>query len=457
VQARSLAFASSDHPSAQVLTLFAGGKAIYPIDLETALRLADATNPQLHLVRERIQQALAQQQQARALWLPAVRGGVTYSQHTGPLQDTVGKIINTNRNSLEAGSGAFAFGSGPPMLPGVAFDFQVADALFQPLAARRAVEAKQAASAAASNDLLFEVGRHFVELQRNYADVGIAQECLDNTEQLAQITDAFAKSGTGLLSDADRVRAELEIRRNESLRSQESVVVSSARLARPLRLDQNLLLHPLDHQLVPLELVSLDTPLVELITQAGSHRPEMAEVGSLIGEAQARRTRERMAPFVPTVSIGTSYGGFGGSGGGNPYAFSDRTDFQAIAYWQLRNLGLGDQAALRDRQSQVRQMNLRRETLIDLIAQEVTEAHAQVHFRRKQIENARRGVVVALESFKRNLDRIRGGQGLPIEVLQSIQALAQARREYARRVADFDVAQFALQRAVGAMHCVEPR
>lgn len=440
-------------PQIELVPIEAGadGKQVFPIDLVTALRLADATNPQLNIVRERVAQALAQQQAAKALWLPALRGGVTYSQHTGPLQDTVGRIINTDRNSLQAGAGAFAFGSGPPMLPGLAFDFQVADALFQPLAARRAVQARQAASEAASNDLLFDVGRFFIELERSYAEFGIASEALANTEQLGKLTDAYAKSGSGLLSDADRVRAEVELRKNDVLRHQEGVYVNSARLARPLRLDQGLLLRPLEGRLVPLEFVSPHASLDDQLAVARANRPELAEIANRIGESQARHDRERLAPLVPSVSIGMSYGGFGGSGGGNPYAFSDRTDFQAVAYWQLRNLGFGDQAARRDRQSQLRQDCLRREAIQDAIAQEVTEAHAQVRFRAKQIDNSRRGVIVALESLERNLERIRGAQGLPIEALQSIQALAQARREYARAVSEFNVAQFALQRATGAL------
>lgn len=433
----------------------ANGKTVHPIDLVSALRLADATNPQIAFVRERVQQALAQQQAARTLWLPAIRGGVTFSNHSGPLQDTAGKIIETNRNSLEAGSGAFAFGSGPPMLPGVAFDFQLSDALFQPLAARRAVQSRSAATQAALNDVLFEVARSFVEMERSYADVAIAIETVANTRELSRITDAYFKSGTGLESDADRVRAELDLRLNDLLRSQELVHVTSARLARPLRLNQNLLLRPVDGYLVPLELMARETPLPDLLSAASASRPELAEINGMIGESNARAQRERFAPLLPTISIGTSYGGFGGSGGGNPYAFSDRTDVQAIAYWQLRNLGLGDQAARRDRESQLRQAYLRRQVIADLIAQEVTESLAQLQFRARQIDNAKSGVEVAIASFQRNLERIRGAQGLPIEALQSVQALMQARREYARAVSDFNIAQFALQRATGNLVAIK--
>ena len=53
---------------------------------------------------------------------------------------------------------------------------------------------------------------------------------------------------------------------------------------------------------------------------------------------------------------------------------------------------------------------------------------------------AAQGVDAALASQTQNLDRIEQAKGLPIEVLQSIQALAQARRDYLRTVIDYDTA-----------------
>jgi outer membrane protein TolC len=55
----------------------------------------------------------------------------------------------------------------------------------------------------------------------------------------------------------------------------------------------------------------------------------------------------------------------------------------------------------------------------------------------------------ATHSFERNGLRVRDLEGLPIETLQSIQALDQARREYLRALVDYNAAQFRLQRALG--------
>jgi outer membrane protein TolC len=99
--------------------------------------------------------------------------------------------------------------------------------------------------------------------------------------------------------------------------------------------------------------------------------------------------------------------------------------------------------------SRVDQARLRQVALLDQIAREVVEAQAQVELRRKQIDTAREGVKVAGGSYAKNLDRIQNGQGLPLEALQSMQALGQAQRDYLRAVTDYNLAQFSLVRAIG--------
>ncbi len=97
----------------------------------------------------------------------------------------------------------------------------------------------------------------------------------------------------------------------------------------------------------------------------------------------------------------------------------------------------------------MRQAQFQRMTVLDRVAREVVEAHAQVESRRRQIDLARRGLDAALASHRLNWQRIEAGKGLPIEVLQSVQALAQARREYLRAITQYNAAQFSLQRAIG--------
>jgi outer membrane protein TolC len=152
---------------------------------------------------------------------------------------------------------------------------------------------------------------------------------------------------------------------------------------------------------------------------------------------------------VPSVLLGLSYGGNGGGLGSDIENFGDRMDFDAVAFWEVRNLGFGEQAAREQARSQIAQVRWQQVQLMDQVASEVAQAHAQVRARREQIDLAQQGIVAASDSYRRNTERIRNAQGLPIETLQSILALNSARRQYVRAVADYNRAQFALQRAIG--------
>ena len=88
----------------------------------------------------------------------------------------------------------------------------------------------------------------------------------------------------------------------------------------------------------------------------------------------------------------------------------------------------------------IRQLQIQ---LMDRVAREIVEAHAQSESLCGQIAVARSGIRLA-KSYRRNKERIRGGQGLPIEMLQALQALDQSRREYLRAVRDYNEWQFRL-------------
>jgi outer membrane protein TolC len=423
--------------------------ASYPIDLPTALRLADADNLQVALAREQIRQAYAEQRQAESLWLPSLRGGVHWNKHEGPLLSSSGNLVDVSRASLYAGAGGQAVGGGSPAIPGLFANFHFADALFQPLAARQRIGARRNAAAATRNDVLLSVALAYLELLRAVQDAAIVRDVHEKVRELSSITDAYVRTGQGLQSDADRMRVELALRENDIRRSEEAVASASARLAQLLRLEPCLRLEPVDCAVVPFCLIPQDIDCCVLVSEALGRRPEILQNRYLMGEALQRLRRESYAPFVPNLVMGASYGTFGGGRGDNLTGFDDRFDFDATAYWELRNLGSGEAAFRETARSRLRQAEIQQLATLDLIAREVSEAYAQVQLRGRQIETARLAVQSAIDSYQHNLVRIRQGQGLPIEVLQSTQALLQARREYLRALIDYNAAQFTLQRALG--------
>ena len=421
----------------------------YAIDLGSALQLAAGQNPNVAFARERINEAYAQHARAEALWLPSIRAGANWNKHEGRIQDVAGTVFNTSRGSYFTGLGANAVGAGSPTVPGIFASFQLTDAIHQPKITEHAAASRQYSATVAEQDVMLQTALAYLELLRANQELAIARDIEQLATKLSELTKAYADTGQGLVADHDRARAELAVRRNDAVRAEEGVQVASARLAQLLHLDPSIELLPTETTVVSLSLSDASGSMQELVAAGLSHRAEICEQRQLVAEACERLKREKHAPLLPSVLLGVSYGGFGGGLGNNFRQIGDRLDADAIAYWEVRNLGLGEKAARDEANSRVNQARWREIATLDRIAREVVESHAQVTARKRQLTVAEEGIQAATSSFERNSERIRNAQGLPLEALQSLQALAQARRDYLRVITDFNAAQFTLQRALG--------
>jgi outer membrane protein TolC len=423
--------------------------SLEPISFPRALTLVSAQNPQIAFANEQIREAFAQLRGAKVLWLPSIQAGVNYQNHDGPFQNSDGTLTMATRSALEAGLGMYAVGGGAPAIPGLSAKFAMADAVFQPRIAAQQAAARERAAAATTDDLLLLVAVAYVDLLRAYQQQAIAVDTLDHAARLAQMTAEFARTGQGAQADADRAQTELALRNNAVAQAEVQIVVAMARLVELLNLPAGCTLAPEEPALVPIAMVSREATAAQLVADGLLHRPELAESGHLVAEAMGRLDRERYAPLLPNVLVDVSQGGFGGGPGTAIGDLTGRFDFDATVYWQLRNFGLGEVAAREGARSRLEQARLLQVRLVNQVSREIAEAHAQSQSLRGQITVAEGGIRVAGDSYRRNLERIRGGQGLPLELLQSLQSLDQSRREYLRAVGDYDEWEFRLYRALG--------
>lgn len=410
----------------------------YPIDLPTALRLANASNLEVAVVRERVNASYARVEGAEALWLPNLTTGTQYLLHEGTIQRAAGDILDVRRSSLLVGGG-----------PTLAVD--VADAVFEPLIARQLLCADVFAAEAATHNTLLRVAEGYLDLLSAHGHQAIAEETFKNANELVRLTDEFVKQEVGLKSDAARALTERGIREQQLQAAQEKIILASAVLSQLLRLDAQVQLTPVESQVVPLEVVDADVPLPELVAQGLQSRPELAEQLHLVQASVERLHQAQYGPLIPSVLLGYQGGGFGGGTGSHFGTFQDRNDLTAAAVWELRNFGFGDHALRKVRESQYREANLRWMQTADRVAIEVVAAHRLVQTRRQQMSISGRTVNSAKRSFDLNMARIRGGAGLPIEVLQSLQALDRARQDYLSAVIAFSKSQFRLLNAIGSV------
>jgi len=427
-----------------------GGRRSLPLDLPTALGMTQGQNPRVAFAQAQIAQSLAIHDAARALWLPSIRAGGNYNKHEGRIQQVEGDNIQVSRGAAFGGFGANAVGAGSPGIPGVYAYFQTTDVIFQRRITGYALEAREFQATAVTNDQLLETALAYLALLEAAQRKAIAAETLGHGQQLAKLTAEFARTGAGNLADADRAVAALALLKNETARADEAALVASARVAQQLSSDPSVVVVPQEANIVPIDLVPIETlPMGDLVATGLSNRPELSASRSLVCEAVNRLRREENAPWLPSILLGVSYGGFGAGTGGQITNGGPRLDFDGVAWWELRNLGFGEHAARENARAQIQQARMQEVQTMDLVAREIVEAYSQVQARKRLIASAQEGITAAQQSYDRNVERIRNVQGLPIEVLQSIQALDTARREYLRAVVDYNTAQFRLHRSLG--------
>lgn len=423
--------------------------AAYTLNLGDVIAQADLRNPNVMLARERITEAYALVDRAEVLWVPSIRSGFNFNHHDGNVQSVAGEIQRVSKSSWYGGLGSFGVGSNSPVIPGIVAQFHLTDAIFQPRIARHQASSREFSAAAIRNDTLRATSVAYLELVRAEHALMISMEAYHNTQKLVDVTEQFAKTGQGLQSDHERMLAELAIRRAEVISREEMAHVASARLAQLLHADPSVPILSGEPAILPLPLMDHSLPAKSYVVTGLSRRPELAEQQHLVCEAVERLNREKFAPLIPSVIMGLSYGGMGGGTGSSFASSSGRLDMDAVAYWEVRNLGFGEQAARNAMSSGIRQARQRQLTMLDMVAREVVETHTQVVERERRINVAKEGVTAAETSYRLNLQRIENIQGLPIESLQAVQALANARQTYLNAVVDYNIAQIEFVRATG--------
>ncbi len=344
--------------------------------------------------------------------------------------------------------GAGVFGAGAPMVPGLLAQFHLTDAYFQPLAARQATGARSHAAAAVKQNTLLQVSLAHLELQRAAQELAIVRFTEQQAAELAKLTADFAKAGQGAQADADRTAAEHAQRELDVCRAEELYQVNGARLAQLLRLDPTLQLVPAEPQVVPLEMVPQQTSVRELTVIGLSQRPELAEQRHLVCEAVAVYDASKMAPLIPSVMLCASYGGLGSGVDSNYAALQDRFDFDAVAYGNCETLAKANKPRVVKRMPCSDSNNcVRSMRLIKSLAKSSKPMPKSKHV--QGVESCRYWLAGSGIVAKTQLERVRAGQALPLEALQSIVALNQAQRSYLRSIIEYNQAQLTLQRALG--------
>ena len=233
---------------------------------------------------------------------------------------------------------------------------------------------------------------------------------------IARLTADFSKTGLGRAADANRAATQLARREADIQAAEAEILVASANLCRLLNLDPSIRLHPTDAVVVPQPLVPDPMPVSELIALGMLNRPELAAQRAAIEAALLSLDGAKILPFSPTTLVGFSGGAFGG--GSNLVrpifgGLGGRTDLDAIVYWTIQNLGVGNIALIRMADAQLKVAQFQQVEILNRVRADVAEAYARSHARYAQIGVYEEAVRSGYLAYHQDLERIRAMAARP--------------------------------------------
>ena len=426
----------------------------FPINLATALRLSDARPLIVAAAQARVWVAEAELTRAKVLWVPTLNVAFDYIRHDGGGPDF-------NKGIMTAPSVNFFYGGA-----GVGGFLALADAIYEPLAARQVLNARQWDIQTAKNDALMQTAETYF-LVHQYR--GLYAGALYAVSRARDVLGRIAGMSRDLVPPSRSTgRATcLPTSSSRRLRRGSSGGCRAPRLTRVLRLDPRAVVEPLEHDHLQITLIDPALELDVLMPIALTNRPELASRRALIQAAEAGIRREKARPLLPIVIL-TGFqspggmliqGGFFGLGPNSSLnQWSGRDDVSIQLVWQLESLGIGNLARIKAQRGQQSRAVIDLRTTQDMVAEEVNQAHANLQSAAARVVQADRSLrtgIIALNGSTEGLEQTsRFGNVLepitrPQEAIYALQLLMKDFTEYYTTVAEYNRAQFELFHALG--------
>ncbi len=423
-----------------------------PINLATALRLADARPLVIEAARAAIETEYGLYEQARVLWLPSIYLGMDYQRHDAAQQDALnGLPILGTRNQFLVGGGAQAV-------------FALTDAIYAPLAERQLLRARNLEVQTAKNDALLSVATAYFDVQQARGILAGTRDSVVRARELARRVNALGR-GLAPQIEVERVNTLLANLEEQAATSYQDWQTSSATLTRLLRLNPAAVAVPLEPPHLQVTLIPPQETVDTLIPIGLTERPELATQQAVVQATLVRLRQERMRPLLPSLVLqsnatpsGLLGAGVYGTGSNGLSSWSGRSDWDAEVVWELKNLGFGNRGLIIQRRGEQRQALVELFRIQDLVAADVVQAHATLRAAAIRVRRSEAELKSALASYEGNLrglsETVRVGPLLqlvnrPQEVVAALQQLEQAYIDYYTSTNDYNRAQFRLFHAVG--------
>jgi len=425
----------------------------FPINLATALRLADARPLIVAAAQASVWVAEAQLTRAKVLWVPQLNFGADYIRHDGGGPDF-------NKGILTAPSVNFFYGGG-----GMWEIVALTDVVFEPLVARQVLNARNYDIQTAKNDALLMTADAYFRVHQYR---GMYAGALYAVERGHDLVERISNLSRDLVPrvEIDRARNMVADIEQQATSAREEWRVKSADLTQVLRLDPRAVVVPLEDDHLQVTLIDPARSLDDLIPVGLTNRPELASNQALVQAVAQRIRREKGRMLLPSILINgfqtpdelIQAGIFGMGPNSSLNQWTGRDDVSLQAMWQLEALGIGNLARIKEQRGEQSRAIIELFKVQDRVAADVTRAQARLQSAAARVGQADRTLRASVIAFNGNYDGLqqttRFGDVLvlvfrPQEVVFALQRMKTAFDEYFTTVAEYNRAQFELFHALG--------
>jgi outer membrane protein TolC len=425
----------------------------FPINLATALRLSDARPLIVAAAQAGVWSAEAELTRAKVLWIPTLNLGFDYIRHDGGGPDF-------NKGILTAPSVNFFYGG-----LGATGTLPTVDAIYEPLVARQALNARHWDVQTSKNDALLRTSDAYFLVHQSRGIYAGALYCVERGHDLVARITSLSKELVPTV-EIDRARNLLADLEQQAVSSRQEWRVQSANLTQVLRLDPRAVVEPLEHDHAQITLIDPARNLDDLMVVALTNRPELASRQAMVQAAVAGIRREKARPFTPNILLNgfqtpgeLIQAGLFGLGPNNQLSqFVGRDDFSIQPMWQLEAFGIGNVARIKGQRANESMAIIDFYNTQDMVAGDVTRAQARVQSAAVRVLQADRALRTGIVTYNGNYaglqETSRFGDVLvlvnrPQEAVFALQLLFTAFQEYFTTVAEYNRAQFELFHALG--------
>ena len=408
-----------------------------PINLDTVLRLAEEQNPQIVLMREKVEESNAENALAAKSWLPSIYGGIAYYRHEGGIQNFNGDLIKSSTGAL---------------YPNVEIrtELDLKEATYKQIVSERKHWQTRGELTKITTELCLDAAIAYIDLLTARRGEAVARELEKyHLEQLKR-AEKMKENHPDATVLVEAVYAELNGRKQAILKLKQQGDSCAVKLAFLLGLDPDSELVPVDQNFVPLDLVDVSIGMKDMVAKSMAYGPGVRELERMLENVQDGIARmEGPTRLMPILQVNMAEGGFGAGANSSLY-WANRWDMGLAAKWNLTEWHTSREKR-RIAETKLNQVHLTYKELQAKLSAGVQEARDSTINGREQIQLCSKQIQHAAETYRLNTLRIE--QNAPnatmSDVLLSIRALEMAHSNYVGSINAYNRSQVRLMLLLG--------